>query len=276
MNISISNIAWNPDEDAAVADLLVRSGVALIDIAPSKYFPAPAEASDADISAVRRWWAERGISVAGMQSLLFGTQGLNVFADAGTQQRLLDHLRHVFRIGAALGATRLVFGSPRNRDRGDLSDEAANTAGADFFHRAGVLARSEGVTLCLEPNPARYGANFMTSTSATAEVVARVGHANVKMQLDTGAILINGEDPKDILPRYAPLIGHVHLSEPDLVALGSSGASHEHLAVLLNQYLEASPFTIEMLRPDEGLPAIDRALAFVLARYRRSPGSAYP
>ncbi len=268
MNISISNIAWNPDEDEGVANLLARSEVSMIDIAPSKYFPVPSDASDSDIGRVRRWWAERGISIVGMQSLLFGTQGLNVFGDADTQRRLLNHLRHVFRIGAGLGATRLVFGSPRNRDRGDLSDEAAAATGADFFHRAGTLAASEGVILCLEPNPVRYGANFMTSTSATAEVVARIGHENIKMQLDTGAILINGEDPAEILPRYQSLIGHVHLSEPDLVPLGSSAASHDRLAELLNRHLRGAPFTIEMLRPKEGLCGIEQALAFAVGKYQ--------
>jgi hypothetical protein len=52
-----------------------------------------------------------------MQALLFGTTGLNVFGDNKSQEAMLEHLRAVCRIGAGLGATKLVFGSPKNRDR---------------------------------------------------------------------------------------------------------------------------------------------------------------
>ena len=88
MSISISNIAWNPDEDGAVAQLLGDLCVHHIDVAPSKYFPAPAEASDAAISRVRGSWEALGIRIIGMQSLLFGTAGLNVFAPADVQLRI--------------------------------------------------------------------------------------------------------------------------------------------------------------------------------------------
>lgn len=267
MSISISNIAWDRDQDGAVADLLGRHGVHHIDVAHSKYFPAPSETADASIDYVRRWWADRGVSIAGMQALLFGTQGLNVFADQCVQQQLLEHLRHVFRIAGRLGAGRLVFGSPRNRDRGDLSVEAANQIGATFFHQAGDLAQTEGVVLCLEPNPEHYGANFMTTTASTAEVVALTGHRHIQMQLDTGAVFMNGEEPAHLLPRYAPIIGHVHLSEPNLAELGSMTSDHDPLAALIGKHLGTRPLTIEMLPPNDGIAGIERALVFALGQY---------
>ena len=122
MRISISNIAWEKDEEPEIAELLQRLGVAAVDVAPGKYFPDVAAASDQDIRKVRNWWEERGISIYGMQSLLFGTKGLNVFGERDSQERLLSHLSHVCRIAEGLGAKRLVFGSPRNRDRTGLSD----------------------------------------------------------------------------------------------------------------------------------------------------------
>ncbi|MGM1231309.1 sugar phosphate isomerase/epimerase, partial [Escherichia coli] len=71
---------------------------------------------------VRQWWADQGIEITGMQALLFGTTGLNVFGDNKSQEALLEHMRAVCHIGAGLGAIRLVFGSPKNRDRSGLSD----------------------------------------------------------------------------------------------------------------------------------------------------------
>ena len=55
MRIAISNIAWDPAEDEAVAALLHRYQVDAIDVAPGKYFPDPTIASDQDIQRVRHW-----------------------------------------------------------------------------------------------------------------------------------------------------------------------------------------------------------------------------
>ncbi|MDO8812773.1 MAG: hypothetical protein Q7J38_12205, partial [Gallionella sp.] len=79
MRIAISNIAWDVAEDEAVAVLLNKYGIDMIDVAPGKYFPDPRIAGSFEISRVREWWRMRGIALAGMQALLFGTTGLNLF-----------------------------------------------------------------------------------------------------------------------------------------------------------------------------------------------------
>lgn len=275
MSISISNIAWNPDEDDAVVQLLTDLGVSQIDVAASKYFPVPADAGDTAIADIRRWWEMHGIGIIGLQSLLFGTTGLNVFAAGDVQQRMLDHLRHVFRIGSGLGATRAVFGSPRNRDRGTMPLSQAKEVGAEFFHRLGDVARSEGMSLCLEPNPECYGGNFMTHTDATAEVVRLTSHTHVRMQFDTGSIFINEEDPAGLLAQHADIIGHVHLSEPGLAPLGASNTNHAPTALALHRYMGDIPLTIEMLRPEGGVSALRAPLEFALTHYLlRTPGAA--
>jgi sugar phosphate isomerase/epimerase len=269
MRIGISNIAWDIEEDDAVASSLAKLGIDAIDIAPSKYFPDLAAALPQDFARVRKYWSERGVEITGMQALLFGTQGLNVFGDESRQTSLLTRLAHVFRAGAALGAPRLVFGSPKNRDRSGLSDERALADAVAFFRRAGALALDAGVTLCLEPNPARYGANFMLTCDDTAAVVNAVAHPAIRMQFDTGALTINAEDPNEMLRRYAPLIGHVHASEPDLVTLGDGPAHHEAFASALESALPHHVVTIEMTasKTEPHLAAIDRALGVARRHY---------
>lgn len=270
MRLSISNIAWDRDEDAAVAELLDRFVVDAIDVAPGKYFPAPQDATDAEIAAVRRWWAERGVAVVGMQALLFGTTGLNLFGPAEVRDAMLRHLDAVCRIGAGLGAERLVFGSPKNRDRGGLDDEATLSIALPFFRRLGDIAARHGVTLCLEPNPTHYGANFMTTSAETAAVVKAVDHRAIRMQLDTGALALNGEAASEVLPAWAELIGHVHASEPDLLPLGDGDADHAGVAALLERHLPRHVVSIEMLatQNEPHLAAIGRALAVAHLRYR--------
>jgi sugar phosphate isomerase/epimerase len=276
MRVGISNLAWDTAEDDGVVDLLHRFEVDSIDIAPGKYFPDFATASDADIERVRAWWQDRGIEICGMQALLFGTQRLNVFGDEASRAAMLDHLMHVCRIGGALRAPRVVFGSPKNRDRSGLTDEQTAEQARTFFGRLGDHAARYGVTVCLEPNPPRYGANYMTTDAETARVVRALGHPSVKMQFDTGALAITGEDPQAALADHAALIGHVHVSEPDLVTIGDGSTPHERMAAALQAHLPDSLVTIEMVasKTEPHLAAMERALRFVSTAYR--PSKALP
>jgi sugar phosphate isomerase/epimerase len=275
MRISISNIAWDTKDDEVVCSILQRQRVDAIDIAPGKYFSDFATATPDQIKMVRDWWAERGIEIIGMQSLLYGTQGLNLFDAPKVQQRMLSHLSDVCRIGNGLNARRLVFGSPRNRDRTGLSDDQALEIATIFFKRLADVAQQHDVTICLEPNPECYGSNFMTTSQETASVVKAVGHPALKMQFDTGALCINGESPASICADFHHLIGHIHASDPQLVPVGTGATDHYQSAAALREYLPDAPVTIEMLTTsvDDSLTAVEQSVRCVTDCYGPSSGS---
>lgn len=270
MRVAISNIAWDVSEDEQVFSLLRQHGVDAIDVAPGKYFPDPKGATPEGIAKARRWWAERGIEITGMQALLFGTTRLNLFGSKETQIAMLDHLDAICRIGAGLAAKRLVFGSPKNRDRFALSDEETRSMAVAFFRRLGDIASRYGVVICLEPNPPCYGANFMTNSADTAGIVSEVAHPAIRMQLDTGALTINGEDPLQVISDYSSLIGHIHASEPDLVPLGDGKTDHAKIAAILVKRLPDQIVSIEMRAAENEphLDAIARALDVAVRHYR--------
>ena len=133
MHISISNIAWDVELDNEVSKLLQIFDVSYIDIAPGKYFPSVSSATHSDIKSVREWWFDRGIEIHGMQYLMFGTSGLNLFGPPSVRADMLNHLRHVFRIAAGLGVKCVTFGSPKNRDRSGLKDDDVQCLAVPFF-----------------------------------------------------------------------------------------------------------------------------------------------
>ena len=269
MRLSVSNIAWNIDEEAAAAELLAEAGIAHVDVAPGKYFPDPAGATDGEIATVGSWWRERGFAILGMQSLLFGTAGLNLFADA--DGRMFERLAQVCRIGGRLGARALTFGSPRQRDRTGIDDATATAIAVDFFGRLGERAQTEGVIVCLEPNAAIYGCNFMVATTETAAIVEAVAHAAIRLQLDVGTIALNDEPAAATVARVAPLIGHIHASEPQLRPLGDAGAPHQEVADTLRRLGRDDIVTIEMARASDEPPldAVRRAIGVAKASYGR-------
>jgi sugar phosphate isomerase/epimerase len=226
MRISISNLAWDISEDLDVLSLLKEFQVDAIDIAPGKYFPEPAKATTADIVAVKTWWKEQGVDIIGMQSLLFGTTGLNVFGSQAVQEKLLAHLADICRIGSVLGLLVWSSGSPKNRDCSGLSAAETERVAQTFFRKLGDIAADQGVIVCLEPNPAVYGANFMTTSNETCNVVTGIAHPNIKMQLDTGAVIINQESIGAVVAQAKDVIGHVHISEAQLATVGDTFPGH--------------------------------------------------
>ncbi len=269
MRIGISNLAWDPVQDSLVSDLLGVCRIACIDIAPGKYFPDLQNASDTEILAVGEFWKAFGIDIVGMQALLFGTHGLNLFGSSASQAAMLQHLAGVARVGRILNAKRLTFGSPRNRDRKGLSDEAARRQSVDFFCRLGDIAVQEGVLFCLEPNPPCYQCNFMTNSLDTLAIVKACNHPGIRMQLDLGAMIVNGEDFFDIIAAIAPYTSHVHLSEPNLVPIGSTDVDHVSFASAIRKYLSDSVLTIEMLTPatEDRLSILRRSIEFAVSVY---------
>nr|VFK11743.1 MAG: Sugar phosphate isomerase/epimerase [Candidatus Kentron sp. LPFa] len=270
MRLAISNIAWDVSEDDAVARLLTRYSIDAIDVAPGKYFSDPINADDKDIAKVRGKWFNRGFEITGMQALLFGTTGLNVFGSSDIQKALLNHLAGICRIGAGLGASRLVFGSPRNRDCSGLSEARALSTAVSFFQRLGNIAQKYGVIICLEPNPPCYGANFMTTSAETARIVEAVDSPAIRMQFDTGAMTINGESADTVLRGNARLIGHVHASEPDLAPLGDRGTDHKIIYKALSKFLPDHVVSMEMVATEDEphLASIERALFRAVEYYR--------
>jgi D-psicose/D-tagatose/L-ribulose 3-epimerase len=270
MRIAISNLAWDVTNDEEIASLLLSYGIDAIDIAPGKYFPDIRNASTSEIIRVRQWWAVRGISIIGMQALLFGSAGLNMFGNHDVQTSMLSHFEEICRIGSMLGATRLVFGSPKNRDRSSLGDGQVHDIALNFFNQLGNIAFRHGVVICLEPNPPCYGANFMTNSAETARIVNDVSHSAIRMQLDTGAMTINCENPEVIINKYGSLIGHVHASEPDLVVLGEGKTDHANIAAILQISFPDQIVSIEMLQSknEQNKVAIERALFVAISNYR--------
>jgi len=272
MRLAISNIAWDIEEDETIAALLHCYGVDAIDVAPGKYFPDPINANNEEISYVKNWWLERGIEITGMQALLFGTTGLNVFGSQASQDAMLSHLAAVCRIAKGLGATRLVFGSPKNRDRSGLTDEQAMKVAIPFFRRLGDIAQINDVVICLEPNPTCYGANFMTTSRQAADVVRKVAHPAIKMQLDIGTLTINQENTASVVQEFESLIGHIHASEPELVPLGDCKTDHIGIATVLHRHLSDHLVSIEMLatKNEAHTESIERALAAAVNFYRNN------
>ncbi len=266
--LAISNIAWEPAEDASVSTVLGAAGVSGVEIAPTKWKENPIRASLADIAAYRKSWEHRGLEIIAMQALLFGRPDLQLFGEESSRAALLEYLKGIVHLGAGLGAKTFVFGSPKNRARGDMSTTDAMKVAEAFFTALGEHAQQHGAVICIEANPAAYGCDFITTTADAVELCRRVSNPAIRVNLDMGGVTMSGDDPARAIRDAAEFIGHFHASEPNLQPLGAE-SDHAAAARALSEIRYDRWISIEMRAIGEGknVSAVAAAVGFANAVY---------
>lgn len=277
MKLAASNIAWSPDEAEAAYALLCAHGFTGLEIAPGLAFAGEEDAFRPSAGAVARFRASlerHGLELCSMQSLLFGVAGAQLFGSSDERVRIEAALARAISLAEQLGAPNLVFGSPGNRAYPDTMGEArAHAEAAEVFRRLGDKALAAGTRLAIEPNPAVYGTNFLTTVEAAAWFVGELDHPGVTLNFDIGALITNGEVPRAgaILDLAGPRVSHVHISEPGLAAAPADSQCLAGIVANLDLRGYAGWYSIEMRAPDSGAhEQLEKSLAatrraFVLA-----------
>jgi hydroxypyruvate isomerase len=99
---------------------------------------------------------------------------------------------------------------------------AAERVFIDNLTRAADLAREKNITLLIEPiNPRDRADYFLNRAEHAADVIAKIGRPNVKIQFDFYHAQIVGGDLITRFEKHLPLVGHVQIAavpsraEPD-------------------------------------------------------------
>lgn len=245
MKLAASNIAWEPADDDTVAALLRERGFTGVEIAPTKRWESPLDATRKQIVEYRSEWERRGLRIVAMQALLFGRPDLQLFGSATVRRALREYMTSIIEMAEGLGAQALVFGSPKNRKRGRMPVDEALGVAVEFFRDLGTLAATRGCAICIEPNPPSYDCDFITTTDEAIALCARVGSRGVKVNGDTGAMAIVTDDVSATIGRASEWLGHFHASEPALAEL-SDGDHHAAAASALRASRYTGWVSIEM------------------------------
>lgn len=270
--LAASNIAWEPIEDDAVAAVLESHGFTGVEIAPTKRWESPIEASRKDIAAYRAEWAKRGLTIVAMQALLFGRSDLQLFGSSVVRRALREYMTGLIEMAHGLGAQALVFGSPKNRKRGKMPMAEANEIACEFFRELGALAVSRDCVICIEPNPPSYDCDFVNTTAEAVALCEAIGSRGVKVNGDGGAMAMLNEDPTTIIEHAPGWFGHFHASEPQLAEV-SDGPFQRAAAAALHTANYTGWVSLEMRAATSGsrVEAVARAAERMAGIY--APGS---
>jgi D-psicose/D-tagatose/L-ribulose 3-epimerase len=270
MKFSVSNICWPTGDDPAFFEILIQGGFVAVDIAPTKIWKNW-QFSDKDIDHFNALLSSYNLQALGMQSIFFGLNDLNVFSrDLNKWEETLEHMKKVAKLASKLGISQVEFGAPKNRDPLDMNLKEMHRLSIERFSEIADIYENNCVTLCMEPVPDNIGGKFLTSTREVIDFVRKINNKFMKLNLDTAVLIHEKNKPQKIIYDNADLIGHIHISEPNLGSFNTPSKMHNQIASSLKEINYEKVIAIEMLgEKDKEVSNLKVAINFVNNVYRK-------
>lgn len=264
MRLSVSNLAIPADTPLAP---LAALGVQGLEVAPTRLAPWDA-ITPTMLDEYRARLDDAGLQASSLQALLFGTEGLHLLRSEAEFEAMLSHLRRVAEIGSRLGARVGVFGSPRNRQRGEMAQDAAWDLGRTRLARLAAAVAEQGFALGLEPVPPVYAGDYLTRADEVIRMASEIDHPGLVVHLDTGCVMLGGDSIAEAVAKAGPRLGHFHIAEPKLGPFDTPQCEHEAAAAALRAAGYQGWVAIEMLeQPAPAVRAVEVAVGFARRVY---------
>ena len=171
-------------------------------------------------SAIRAQIERHGLTQLGLNTALGGRDGDSGLAAVPGRERDWEAA-----FQQALDYVTAIGGRAIHCMAGKVAPEQRPAAERTFIAnltRAADLAAEKDITLLIEPiNPRDRPNYFLNRVEHAADIIAKVGRPNVKMQFDFYHVQIVGGDLITRFEKHLPLVGHVQIAavpsraEPD-------------------------------------------------------------
>ena len=215
MKLAASNLAWSPQQDSTVLRYMADHGFTGLEVAPTKIiqnrpYDYPEEAREYS----EKIKSEYGLQICSMQSLWYGIPQ-RIAESAETQAMLLEYTKRAIRFADAIECRNIVFGCPRNRV---IKNDGEKHIVEEFLLKCAEESAKYGIVIAVEANPPIYQTNYLNSTYQVLDLIKRKNHPSLKLNLDCGTVIENGE-MLEWLGEEINFIHHVHISEPMLATI---------------------------------------------------------
>lgn len=268
IKLAVSNIAWYPKEIDILLQLLSSLKCQGIELAASMLWEEPIDLSVKERLELRRKIKDAGLKLIGLQSLLYTRRDLLLFKDGHTRQKTLDYLSRLMDLCFDLGGEILVFGSPRNRNIGNLPPGEARSIAVDFFRKISKLAEERNVFFCIEPLE-RAETDFINTVAEAERLIEDAGGPEgLGLHIDAKGLIDADEVSASYLTQSFARAKHVHLNDPSLMPPGSTGYDHQKIRARMEGSGYSRFVSIEMRRQDSDVEdSIRRAVDYVKRIY---------
>ena len=193
---------------------------------------AIANLTDKEFAIAKELVSKRSIKPEAANGMLPGT--FHICGEEANHEEVRVYLEHVFPRLAALGVTRVVFGSggARRIPDGYCREKAWKELVACSKIVAEVAAKN-GITIALEPLNVRE-TNIINSVTEGGKLVDAVAHKNFLLLVDYYHLGIDNEG-YDGVRTYGKVLRHAHIAHPKVRTVpkaGDEGGYEEFFAEL--------------------------------------------
>lgn len=264
--LSISNIAWNKENDNKMYEYMKESNLKGIEIAPTRIIEnSPYDNLNTIEEYSKYMKIKYNLEIASMQSIWYG-KSENIFKSKKDREELLEYTKKAIDFAEKAGCKNIVFGCPKNRNMENEEEyKKCKLIAIDFFNEIGNYAKDKGVIFSLEANPKIYNTNFINTTKEAIDLVKEIGNDSIKVNLDLGTMIANNEDLNDLIDNI-DYINHIHISEPYLAKI-EQRKLHSNLKKLLDKEEYKGFVSIEMSNKNS-IEDIEEAIKYVRKVFR--------
>lgn len=257
MKLSISNIAWDSENDKKVYELMKKYSYEGLEIAPTKVFlENPYEKLEKAYMWRKDLNDKYGFKISSMQSIWYGKKE-RLFGTDEERKELQNYTEKAIDFAKIIECKNLVFGSPKNRN---LEENENSGKAKEFFKSIGEYAFKNNTVIGMEANPTIYNTNYINDTKSALELIKTVDSRGFLLNLDIGTVISNNENIEEILGNVE-YINHVHISEPWLKIIEKREIHKKLKSILKNENYKGF-VSIEMAKVEK-IEEIEKVMEYV-------------
>lgn len=245
---------WSLDDTFAFAQ---KAGYDAVEIAPFTIAKHVTDISAADRTRIRQSAARAGVGISGLHWVLVQTEGMYLtHPDAAVRQRTSDYFVALVDCCADLGGSRIIVGSPKQRNimEGVTPAQAWQWA-TEVFQAAVKQAERRGVVLCFEPL-APSETNFVNTAEEGRRFAAQFNSHAMSIILDVKAMSSESKPVPTIIRESAGKFAYFHANDVNLKGPGFGDVDFVPIAAALRDVHYDGMVSVEVFKFDEGPEAI--------------------
>ncbi len=245
---------WSID---ATCDYAASAGYDFVEIAPFTIAPTVTEISTAQRHAIKDAAARAQIGISGLHWVLAKTDGFHLTtSDSAVRERTSQYLVDLVDCCADVGGTRIILGSPKQRDVADGIVYAQAWEWAIATLRDAVRrAENRGVVICFEPL-APVETNFVNTAAEGIRFASEFASPAMSIILDVKAMSSEEKSIPQIIRESAGRFAYFHANDRNLKGPGFGDVDFRPIAAALADANYDGIVSVEVFDFTEGPEAI--------------------
>ena len=241
---------WSIDDTFTFAS---KAGYDLVEIAPFTIAGSVTEISAAQRASLRDTAARAGIGISGLHWVLVKTEGLHLTSpESAVRRRTSAYFTELVDCCADVGGTRIVLGSPKQRNVGDgVAYERAWEWAAETLRDAVKRAEDRGVVICFEPLSTAE-TNFINTTADGLRFAAQFASPAMSIILDVKAMSAEEKPIPQIIRESAGRFAYFHANDRNLKGPGFGEVDFVPIAAALYESGYDGVVSVEVFDFTEG------------------------